>query len=479
MDISLSPFLREKKVIELKGELLQNHPASFRDSSGFVFEINGTPYRWINRAYAIDYNFLISSGLSDKLFADHILVRHEEVNVGQENNNDSFKIIKPEKIPIISYPYEWSFSQLKDASLLTLRTLKTSLEYGMILKDASAFNIQFRTGYQPIFIDTLSFAVYEEGQPWLGYKQFCEHFLSPLCLSSYLGAEYQSLLKLSVDGIPLKMASRLLPWYSKLKPSVLMHIHLHSNSVDYYSDKRKITSGRNRKIPKRNLLAMIDHLESFITGLELPKKDKTQWQDYDKETHYADRSKISKADIVKQFVEIANPKVVWDIGANDGFFSRLVQGENRQVLSLDADVLAVEKNYSYIKKNNCNIYPLVFNLTNPTPSIGWANKERENLTKRSNPELIMSLALIHHIVITNNVPFLEVAKYFSNITEWLIMEFVPPDDEKVSCLPDTAGKKNYCRENFDKAFLYHFESINELKIEDSNRSVLLLRKKTL
>ncbi|MBI1770248.1 MAG: SAM-dependent methyltransferase [Bacteroidetes bacterium] len=454
----------------------QNHPASFRDPSGYIFESEGVLYRNINAICADDYNFLLSSGLAQTLFANYSLVPHDEVEFIQQNNSNSYKVIQPQRLPLISYPYEWCFGQLKDAALLTLNVLKVALDHGMILKDASAFNVQFRNGGNPIFIDTLSFTIYKEGQTWAGYKQFCEHFLAPLSLGSFLGVEYLSLWKSSLDGVSLPMASQLLPWYTNLLPSTFMHIHLHSKTVEFYSSKRKPQTEKEGKISKRNLVAMVDQLSSFVTGLNINKKTKTQWQDYDKETHYSEKSRNNKATLVKELVAQVAPRAVWDIGANDGFFSRLIADERRHVLSLDIDPLAVEKNYGYVKEINSNVYPLIFALTNPTPSIGWANKEREKLTNRSKPDLIMALALIHHIVITHNVPFIEVAKYFSSIAEWLIIEFVPADDDKILSLPNTAGKRTYNRENFDRGLLHYYKLIADHKIEGSDRRLLLLRK---
>jgi hypothetical protein len=451
-------------------------PSSFRDPSGFVFEYQGEIYRSINQIYEEHYEFLNSSGLLNKLLSEELLIRHQEVTLDQHIEPRPYKIIKPEKIPVISYPYEWGFSQLKEAALLTLRVQLISLEYGMILKDASAYNVQFK-GSKPVFIDSLSFAKYREGQSWNAYRQFCEHFLAPLCLGSYLGISFLSLSALDVEGVPLKMASKLLPSHTWLKTVPLMHLHLHARMVDHYAVKTKSGINRHQAISKRNLLAMVTHLKNFIEKLHLNKSDKTQWQNYDKQTHYSTEGRHEKAVILKKFIGQVNPSVIWDIGGNDGFFSRIVADENRLVLSLDADPLAIEKNFHYAKEaQSSNLYSLLFNLANPSSDAGWANQERKRLSLRSKPDLIMALALIHHIVITHNIPFEKVAEYFAGLAEWLIIEFVPPDDEKIIPLPETAGKASYSRKNFTNGFYTKYQLLEEIKIADSKRTLLLLKK---
>ena len=178
--------------------------SSFRDPSGFLFYRDGELYRQINASYKEDYDRFVRSGLYEKLVSGKLLVTHEEINISAEKPETVYKIIKPEKIPFISYPFEWSFSQLKEAALLTLEIEKIALNYGMTLKDANAYNIQFLRG-RPIFIDTLSFEKYEEGKPWIAYHQFCKHFLSPISLMKYTDIRLGQLNRIFIDGIPLDL----------------------------------------------------------------------------------------------------------------------------------------------------------------------------------------------------------------------------------------------------------------------------------
>ncbi|MFZ1807737.1 MAG: hypothetical protein WAU36_10965 [Cyclobacteriaceae bacterium] len=456
--------------------MLKPESSSFRDPSGYLVIHENVYYRVINKVYASQIELLESSGLLAKLFEHNWLVGHERVNNLESLLPDAYAILKPKQIPIITYPYEWCFGQLKDAALLTLRIQSLALQYEMILKDASAFNVQF-FGHRPVFIDTLSFEKYVDGQPWQAYKQFCEHFLAPLCLCAYSGSHYMSLLKLNLDGIRLNLASEILPFQTWFRPSVLLHLHLHSRTIKKFESN---SGGKktNTRIKKENLIALTDHLINFVEGLQLRKGERTTWKDYDKQIHYSDNSRKNKGDIVKDYVGKVDPTVIWDIGGNDGFFSRLVSEPHRLILSLDADILAIEKNYGLNKQlKEDRVMPLCFDMANPTSNLGWAGTERTELPKRSKPEMIMALAVIHHITITHNIPFKMVAAYFADLAEWIIIEWVPADDEKISPLADTSGKSLYNRKNFEQAFFTYFDCIHEEGISELERTILLLKRK--
>ena len=210
--------------------------ASFRDPSGFLFSRSGILYRQINRAYSKDYARLMDSGLYEKLVKASLLIPHTEVDQPPAQSDLAFKVIQPERVPFISYPYDWSFSQLKDAALVTLSIQKRALKLDLSLKDASAYNIQFVRG-RAMLIDTLSFEIYKEGEPWVAYKQFCQHFLAPLALMTYRDVRLSQFLRVYIDGIPLDLASELLPAKTKFNFGLLTHIHIHAGAQKRYSDK--------------------------------------------------------------------------------------------------------------------------------------------------------------------------------------------------------------------------------------------------
>src|SRR3990167_3368975 len=291
--------------------------SSFRDPSGFLFYNKGVLLRQINLFYKDNFDSLLSSGLHQALLNDGFIIGHEEVVEGVATSEGGYKIIKPELVPFISYPCEWSFSQLKDAALLTLKIQKKALGFGMSLKDASAYNIQFKNG-KPILIDTLSFEKYKEGEPWVAYKQYCQHFLAPLSLMAYTDIRLSRLFQLYIDGVPLDLASRLLPLKTNLKPSLLIHIHLHAASQRRYSDKTIKKESLKGKMSKRSFLGLIDSLEGAVKSLKWEPRG-TEWADYyETKLNYIPQSLREKANLVESFIDSAKPKNVWDVGANTG-----------------------------------------------------------------------------------------------------------------------------------------------------------------
>jgi hypothetical protein len=244
-------------------------PASFRDPSGFLFVRESSLFRQVNITYKENYDHLMTSGLYRALVDAELLIPHDEIDVEPAKPDKAYKIIKPELIEFISYPYEWCFSQLKDAALTTLKVHKKAFDFGMSLKDCSAYNIQFRKG-KPIFIDTLSFEKYHEGQPWVAYRQFCQHFLAPLALMSHRDIRLNQLLRVYIDGVPLDLASSLLPLSTRFSFSLLSHIHLHARSQKHYASRSVDTS--RYKINRLSFLGLVDNLESAIKRLKWCQK---------------------------------------------------------------------------------------------------------------------------------------------------------------------------------------------------------------
>tara|TARA_B100000029_G_scaffold431868_1_gene443680 strand:+ start:414 stop:1799 length:1386 start_codon:yes stop_codon:yes gene_type:complete len=450
--------------------------SSFRDTSGFLFYHENEIYRIINSSYKEQYEKLMNSNLYQKLEEKNLIISHSEV----ENLNfdyDYYKIIKPEKIPFISYPYEWSFSQLKNAALLTLRIQKAAMKYGMTLKDASAFNVQFVNGH-PIFIDTLSFEIYEDGQIWKPYKQFCQHFLAPLALISKKDIRLNLLSKTFIDGIPIDLAAKLLPKTTFGNFGLMAHIHAHAKSQKHYEDKdAKI---KQKTLSKRSFEGLIENLKSSIEKMTW-NEDNTEWGDYYSDTNYSEKSFEEKKQFISLAIDEIKPKLVWDMGANTGIFSRLASNKGINTISFDIDPLAVEKNYlSSLNNSEKNILPLILDLTNPTSSIGWKNNERMSMMERGPADMVFALALVHHLAISNNVPLKKIAEFFSQISNFLIIEFIPKSDSQVKRLLLTREDifENYDEKNFETEFIKFFKIINSKKISDSERTIYIMEKLT-
>ena len=392
---------------------------------------------------------------------------------------DAYQIIQPQLVEFISYPYEWCFGQLKDAALLTLKIQKIALEYGMSLKDASAYNIQFVEG-KPMLIDHLSFEKHEE-KPWVAYRQFCQHFLAPLALASYNDIRLIQLMRVYIDGIPLDLAAKLLPKKALIRPQLLAHLYLHAKSQQFFADRPQ--SGgmeRSLRFRKGQLLGLVSGLEGAIRGLEWKPRG-TEWADYYENTNYSRVAFKNKAEIVEKFVRSARPKVVWDLGANTGEFSRVAMKSSKLIVSSDIDPAAVELNYREVKSNGeSRILPLVLDLTNPSGGIGWANRERMALAERGPADMVMALALIHHLAISNNLPFAKIAEFFAQIGRSLIIEFVPKEDSQVQRLLATREDifSNYTQADFEKEFGRMFTVTGKEPVKGSKRTVYLLKRKS-
>jgi hypothetical protein len=452
-------------------------PGSFRDPSGHLFRHDGRIYRQVNPSYRDDYELMMSSGFYEAVTRDGSFIAHEEIDPSAiPGRETAYKILLPEQLPFVSYPYEWSFSQLKDAALLTLRLQKKALEFGLCLKDASAFNIQSLRG-QPVFIDTLSLERYPEGRPWVAYQQFCTHFLAPLALISYCHPDLIKLLRVAVHGVPLDLASKILPFRTRLRVGLLFHIHLHARSQRVHGNRAESAEAVNKRgISKTGLIGIVDSLERNIRRLKWNPAG-TEWGDYYDDTNYSSSAEDHKYELVGQFLDQQRPDSVWDLGANTGRFSRLSASRGIFTVASDIDPAAVEKNYLQSRKDKeTSILPLVIDLTNPTPGIGWGGNERMSFADRGPTDVALALALVHHLAISNNVPLSRIAAYFHSLCKTLVIEFVPKSDSQVVRLLRTRKDifPNYTVEGFETAFEPFFEIRRREPIRDSERTLYWL-----
>jgi len=447
--------------------------SSFRDPSGFLFYRDNILYRQINKSYQENFKHLIESGLYKELTDSKNLIPHEEVDIEPAIPKKSFKIIKPEKVLFISYPYEWCFSQLKEAALTTLRIQKIAINYDMILKDASSYNIQFHNG-KATLIDTLSFEKYAEGQFWKGYKQFCQHFLAPLALMSHKDIRLSQLLRIYIDGIPLDLTSKLLPLITRSSFSLLSHIHAHAKSQKHFEGK-KMDHIKEKKLGKKSLLGIIESLNSGIKKMNWKLKGADNYTD----TNYSPKGFENKKKIIESFFDKVHAKVVWDLGANTGIFSRISSNKGIPTISFDIDPVAVEKNFlDSVKKQESKILPLLLDLTNPSPDIGWENQERSSLINRGPTDVVLALALLHHLIISNNLPMKKISSFFSKICNYLIIEFIPKNDSQVNRLLQSREDifDDYTQENFELEFKKEFSFIDSQQLEDSERVLYVMKK---
>lgn len=452
--------------------------ASFRDPSGFMFRRDNKLYRQVNQSYHQEYDQLVNSGLYKELCEAGLMISHEEVNIDPEITGLVYKVVQPEPVGFISYPYEWSFSQLKDAALTTLEIERRALGREMSLKDASAYNIQFVRG-RPMLIDTLSFETYRQGQPWVAYRQFCQHFLAPLAMMAYRDVRFSQLLRVFIDGAPLDLVSKMLPSRTRWDFSLLTHIHLHAAAQQRYSGKTLNKATLSRQMSKLAFLGLIDSLQSAVQKLKW-KPAGTAWAEYYEDTNYSPGAMEHKRQVVAEYLGRIKPACLWDLGANTGLFSRIASDQGISTYAFDIDPGAVEINYLTCKKNKeTNLLPLVIDLTNPSPNIGWQNKERMSFIERGPVDTVMALALVHHLAISNNVPLPMLADFFNSLCNWLIIEFIPKTDSQVERMLSTRVDifADYHFDAFEKAFSRFFTIKDSITIHDSERRLYLMQKR--
>jgi SAM-dependent methyltransferase len=454
----------------------RQHPASFRDPSGFMFRgADGQLYRQVNRCYEADYRRLHDSGLFAELTGAGLLIEQEEVGLGHRLTDAACRVLRPRPLPFISYPYEWSFGQLQDAALLTLEIQQRALARGLELKDASAFNVQFE-GCRPVFIDTLSFATYEAGRPWTAYGQFCRHFLAPLAVMAGRDVRLGRLLAAYLDGLPLDLAARLLPWRSRWRPGLLMHLHLHAWSVRRHADTSQPEAPpAQRRISTLGLASLLDSLRRTVAGLR-GRSTASEWADYTHTHGYTDAALESKRQIVHAWLDRTRPATVWDLGANTGQFSRLAAEHGAYTVACDLDPACVEEMYqSGRRAGSRDLLPLWLDLSNPSPGLGWAHHERAALADRGPADVVLALALVHHLAIGHNVPLDAVAAYLRRLGRRAVVEFVPKDDPQARRLlrsrPDTFA--DYDEGSFEKVLARSFQVVERQGLPGSGRSLWL------
>ncbi|MEJ7911824.1 MAG: hypothetical protein WKF70_01620 [Chitinophagaceae bacterium] len=448
---------------------LERNPASYKDPAGFIFQQNGVVYRQVNKCHQSHYEFFISSGLYEKLVSQSKLLRHRELRQNITGDAAWFLTLIPEPLRFVSYPYEWSFDMLKDAALLTLEIAETALQHGMILKDATPFNVQWHEG-RMVFIDTLSFEQRKEEAAWIAYRQFCESFLAPLALMHYTKLPLQPLLLAYPEGLPLHYAHKLLPWQSRWNMHLYLHVHLNAK----YAGK-PLTKSRIKPLSSQKLSHIFRSLTELVKAFSLNYKG--TWAHYYSEAGrregYLDRKRI----VLGEWIEnVENVATAIDTGANDGSFSALLQRKGIYTLSADSDHFAANKLYLAAKeKGNALVHPLVIDFAAPSPASGLNNTEHRSLFDRVNADLVLSLAFIHHLAIGKNIPFEDLARLFLSLGHQLIIEFVDVEDEKIVFMLQQKSTiySWYSKDNFQQVFGRYYTTLAVQDLSDTRTLYLM------
>jgi ribosomal protein L11 methylase PrmA len=434
-------------------------PGSFRDWDSRVFYDGGRVLRALSQDGLRDWTAFAESKLFAAAVAEGKLVatsRADDAPIA-----GAAAVLEHERIPFVSYPYEWTFAMLRDAALLQLELLRRALDEDLILKDSSSYNVQW-SGSRPVFIDVGSFEQLRAGEPWAGYRQFCMLYLNPLLLQAYKGVDFRPWLRGSLAGITPVEARRLLSFRDLFRRGVLTNVALHARLERKHSESQRDvkTELRRAGFKKELIVANVRRLEKLVRGLEW-EPGSTEWSGYHATTSYDEGDAARKEAFVREVVHTRQWNLVWDIGCNEGRHSRIAAENARYVVALDGDGGVVDRFYrSLAAEGQTTILPLVADVTDPSPALGWHGLERQTLEARGRPELTLCLAVLHHVAIGGNVPVPEFLAWLAELRTALVIEFPTRDDPRVAALlmrKKAGAHPDYDREPFERSLAERFD----------------------
>ena len=439
-------------------------PGSFRDWDSRVFYDDGRILRALSESGARDWHAVAGSRFFGEAVSAGQVVETREVDdvaVPGGVTGGAALVLEHERVPFVSYPYEWPFAMLRDAALLQLDLLRRALAEDLTLKDASSYNVQWR-GAQPIFIDVGSFERLPEGEPWQGYRQFCMLFLNPLLLQAYKSVPFQPWLRGSLGGIAPGDLARLMSMRDRFRRGVLTHVILHARLERKHEESTKDVRGELRKagFRKELIAANVRRLEKLVRSLDW-RPGGSEWSDYGVTTSYDEEGARRKEAFVREAVHSRRWELVWDVGCNEARFSRIAAENARYVVALDGDAAVVDRAYRELaSEGRTDILPLVADVTDPSPALGWSGLERQTLAARGRPELTLCLAVVHHVAISGNVPVPEFLTWLRELGTALVIEFPTREDPRAAALlarKRPGAHPDYDREPFERALRERFE----------------------
>lgn len=441
---------------------------SFRDPTSRVWRDGDRILRGLDETAAADWNAAREAAFFAAAIERGDIVATSEVNGASPDGRAWTTVLEHERIPIVSYAHEWSFTMLQDAALLTLRLVRAAIDDDITSKDASAYNVQF-VGAKPVFIDVPSFEPHRAGEAWWGYRQFCQLFLFPLMFTAYKDLPHQPWLRGAVDGITPEHARRVLQGKRAGHKGYLSHVWLHAKADSRFKDGSAdtVTEMKNAGYKKELYIATIDRLITLVDGLSWKRSEST-WGDYSDRGHYESKELLLKGDFVRRIVGQQPRNQVWDVGANDGMFSRIAAENSETVLAMDADDLVVDRLYRDLRESGTTgILPMVMNFADPSPGIGWDGAERPPLSQRSSPDVILALAVIHHLALTHNVPTSSILDLFQSLGSEIVLEVPTEDDQMVKTL-----MRHKRAGTHDEYTLEHIERQIEERFDVREREIL-------
>lgn len=407
-------------------------PGSFRDPGNRVFRSGTEVYRALDERSLADWERLARSRFFTEAVAAGRIVSTEPASEMTGSVTGHWAgVVRHERIPVISYPYEWTFSMLKDAALLQLDLLAGALAEDMILKDSTPYNVQWR-GSRPVFIDIGSFERLEPGDVWVGYRQFLQQYLYPLMLRSHVDVPFQPWLRGDPEGLTAQQLRRLLPARALLNRAALLHVVLQARAERRYrrSERDVRSELRDAGFRRELIQANVRGLRDAVTRLDW--HGDSEWNRYADECGHVAVQRRAKSDFLAASLAGQRPQVVWDVGANDGHFSRQAAASGGYVVAIDSDEVVLDELYRSLAADRVDtVQPLLQDIADPSPGLGWRGTERAPLALRSSPDLVVCFAVIHHLVAGRNLPLREVVDWLADIGGRVVLEFVPPDDPMV------------------------------------------------
>jgi ribosomal protein L11 methylase PrmA len=451
---------------------------SFRDPFGFVVQDKDWIVRYITAAGIPAFDGVRKTGFLDRLVNENRLVPFVDVEVPTSDAGLHGymieKALRHPKLPFISYPYEWSFSALKTAALFHLDLLLDGIGCCVMMRDASAFNVQFKET-RPIFIDHLSFEPYREGQYWVGHDQFCRQFLNPLLVEALTSINPSAWYRGSPDGLSSSEVYRILPRTSRMRPSIFLNVGLPQKLSSERGLKKAAVIRDKKPLSKFALTGVLQQMRALVSSLKL-RKAQSVWSDYTAQRNYTGRALEAKSRFVQTNIAQCQPTTLWDLGCNTGEFAELALKAGAQfVVGFDSDKLALEGAYARSTQRNLNLLPLHANLLNPTPAVGWRGLERPSLLQRANADFVLALALVHHLGFSGNVPLHEIVDLIMSLAPEGIIEFVPKSDpmvQRLLALRDDVFPY-YNEDVFRAAIATRGQILSEMRVPESER--LLVR----
>ena len=460
-----------------RAEASQLEPGSFRDPESRVFYAGDEVYRALSEEGLEDFKALSETKFWQRFSEEGRVVATELVDGAPGSAGllakDSAGVLRHERIPFVSYPYEWPFSMLKDAALLQLDLNLAALEEGMILKDSTPYNVQFK-GSKPVFVDVGSFERLREGEPWVGYRQFCMLFLYPLMLQAVKDVSPHAFLRGSIDGITPAQMRGMCSFRDRFRKGFYLNVFLHAKLEARHGDRGKEVKAEIQKagFKKELIVANVRRMRKTVERLDWSPPQGV-WVAYGERNSYSDDDARRKDDFVREVCASEAWGLTWDIGANNGRYSRIAAEGSEHVLAVDADQGPIELLYRGLREErDGKILTLTMNLADPSPGLGWRGLERKSLPDRGMPDLVLALALIHHVTIAANVPVREFVDWLASLNTSLVIEFPTREDPMVKKLlgPKREGlHPDYERESFERVLAGAFDVERRERLESGTR----------